>query len=452
MTSAGRYCMRCGSRVTRDSRASMCAPCRQLSGIGSDHAPDLGADFWYTDQMRDAFASRDMGTVVRTYRYHPAHGHKPLPQETVSRWLGTVTQSQLSRIESGRNRVDTLDKLIHYARSLKMPADLLWFELPAEKQEDPKRSRDVFVLPDGPLVAATSMHTESALADSLLATLDLYSNTDNLAGPQSLVNIAPEQLRFIEDLLSNARGKDRKQLLRVGARYAEFAGWIYQDTGALNSAMQMSSMALDFAQEADDEMLISYILMRRSNIATDAKRPELALRFVGAALDKATHLPPRYRAVALRQRAHVFVQLGQPDDCARTLELAFTFAERSVDSEKDLAQYCTLEYVEMEAAHCWVELGQADKAIGTLQHSLAGWKPEFRRDLGLCLARLAIAHVSSDQIENALIVADRSLEIVRDTKSFRTEGQLARIPGMLIARGAVDEARRFDRRIRSLKP
>ena len=137
----------------------MCAPCRQLSGIGSDHAPDLGADFWYTDQMRDSFTSRDMGTVVRAYRYHPAHGHKALPQETVSRWLGTVTQSQLSRIESGRNRVDTLDKLIHYARSLKMPAELLWFELPAEKEEPRKRSGDVLALPDGPLVAAASSRT-----------------------------------------------------------------------------------------------------------------------------------------------------------------------------------------------------------------------------------------------------------------------------------------------------
>jgi tetratricopeptide (TPR) repeat protein len=391
-----------------------------------------------------------MGTVVRAYRYHPAHGHKPLPQEIVSRWLG-VTQSQLSRIESGRNRVDTLDKLIHYAHSLKMPADLLWFELPEEKEEAPKRSGGVFALPGGPLVAATSVRIDSALADSLLGTLDLYSNMDNLAGPQSLVTIAPQQLQFVENLLSNARGKDREHLLYVGARYAEFAGWIYQDKGALNSAMQMSSTALDYAQEVGDETLISYILMRRSNIATDAKRPELALKLADAALGKMPHLPPRYCAVALRQRAHVFAQLGQSNDCASTLELAFKFAERSVDSEKDLAQYCTPEYVEMEAAHCWIELGQADKAIGTLQHSLAGWKPEFRRDLGLCLARLAVAHASSGQIENALIVADRSLEIVCDTKSFRTEAQLARIPGMLIARGAEDEARRFDRRIRVAK-
>ena len=450
MVSAARYCMRCGGRLARDSRASMCAPCRQLSGIGSDHAPGFGADFWYTDQMRDSFASRDMGTVVRAYRYHPAHGHKPLPQETVSRWLG-VTQSQLSRIESGRNRVDTLDKLIHYARSLKMPADLLWFELPEEKEEAPQRSGDVFALPDGPLVAATSVHTGSALADSLLGTLDLYANMDNLAGPQSLVTIAPQQLRFVEDLLLNARGKDREQLLYVGARYAEFAGWIYQDAGALNSAMQMSSMALDFAQETGDETLMSYILMRRSNIATDAKRPELALKLADTALDKMSHLPPRYCAVALRQRAHACAQLDQSDDCANTLELAFKFAERSAGSEKDLAQYCTPEYVEMEAAHCWIELGQAGKAIGTLQHSLAGWKPEFRRDLGLCLARLAVAHASSDQIENALIVANRAREIARDTKSFRTVDQLARIPGILIARGAGDEARRFDRSIRSLK-
>jgi tetratricopeptide (TPR) repeat protein len=450
MTAPARYCMRCGSRLTRDSRASMCAPCRQLSGIGSDHAPEFGADFWYTDQMRDACTSRDMGAVVRAYRYHPAHGHKPLPQEIVSRWLD-ITQSQLSRIESGRNRVDTLDKLIHYACALKMPTDLLWFELPDERQNPRKRSGDVFALPDGPVVAATSGHTESALADSLLGTLDQYYSMDNLAGPKSLVSIAPQQLKFVEDLLSKARDKDRKQLLYVGARYAEFAGWVYQDTGALNSAMQMSSMALDFAQEMGDDTLTSYILMRRSNIATDAKRPELALKLVDAALSKATDLPPRYRAVALRQRAHAFAQLDQLDDCARTLELAFACAARSADSENDLAQYCTPEYIEMEAAHCWIELGRAEKAIGTLQHSLERWKPEYRRDLGLCLARLAVAHASSGQIENAIIVADRSLEIARDTKSFRIEDQLSRLPPILMGQGAEDKARRFDRSIRSLK-
>ena len=174
MVNSGRYCMRCGGRLSRDSRTNMCAPCRQLSGVGSDNAPDLGPDFWYTDLMRDAFASKNMGAVVRAYRFHPAHGHKPLPQETVSRWLGTVGQSQLGRIESGRNRVDTYEKMVHYARALKMPADLLWFELPDTRIDPPQASDGVFMLPDGPVVAATSMRTGSALADSLLRTLDTY--------------------------------------------------------------------------------------------------------------------------------------------------------------------------------------------------------------------------------------------------------------------------------------
>jgi transcriptional regulator with XRE-family HTH domain len=344
MVSGGRYCMRCGSRLSRDTRASMCAPCRQLSGVGSDHAPDLGRDFWYTDQMRDAFATRDMGTVVRTYRYHPAHGHKPLPQETVSRWLGTVTQSQLSRIESGRNRVETLDKLIHYAQALKMPADLLWFELPASEIELPRSSGgDVFALPDGPIVPAASLHTGSALSDSLIDTFFHYVATDNLAGPQSLIGIVLQQMRFIDELLADARGKDRLRLLYVAARYAEFAGWIYRDTGALGSAMQMSSVALDYAQEADNDGLSSYILMRRSNVAADAGRSELALKLIDAAMDNETKLSSRQRAVVLRQRANTYALLGDAEACGHALEETFQLADRGVDSAEDLANYCTPE-------------------------------------------------------------------------------------------------------------
>ncbi|MBK1784451.1 helix-turn-helix domain-containing protein [Prauserella cavernicola] len=402
--------------------------------------------------MRDAFATRDMGAVLRAYRYHPAHGHRALPQETVSRWLGTVTQSQLSRIESGRNKVDALDKLVHFAQALKMPPELLWFSLPETADVPAQRSTDVFALPDGPVVAATSMHTDSALADMLLRTLDQYSSTDNLVGPQSVLDLMPLQLRYVETLLADASGKDRQQLLYVGARYAEFAGWAYQDTGQLDSAMQMSSVALDYAQEASDDTLASYVLMRRSNIATDAKRSDLALRLADSALEQASQLPPGYRAVALRQRAHALAQLGEAKLCADAIDQAHVFAERRVaDSEVDLTGYCTPEYIEMEAAHCWVELGQANEAINTLQDSLVRWKPEFRRDLGLCLARLAVAHATDGQVDNALIVADRALGIARETKSSRTEDQLAKIPGILAAIGADEQARRLERQVRSLR-
>jgi hypothetical protein len=102
-----------------------------------------------------------------------------------------------------------------------------------------------------------------------------------------LVGVVPQQVRFIDEILDKARGKDRVRLLYVVARYAEFAGWVYQDAGALTSAMQMSNSAFDCVQELGDEKLASYILMRRSNIATDAGRPELAVKLAAAALENA---------------------------------------------------------------------------------------------------------------------------------------------------------------------
>jgi hypothetical protein len=51
--------------------------------------------------------------------------------------------------------------------------------------------------------------------------------------------------------------------------------------------------------------------------------------------------------------------------------------------------------------------------------------PEFRRDLGLCLARLAVAYAGSKGPDNAVAVAQQSLTIAANTRSRRTAGQPA---------------------------
>jgi hypothetical protein len=74
--------------------------------------------------------------VIAAYRRHPFHG-QTLSQDLVSGWLG-ITQAQLSRIENGPP-VKDLDRLIFCARTLGIPAGLLWFKLP----EDVMERRDV---------------------------------------------------------------------------------------------------------------------------------------------------------------------------------------------------------------------------------------------------------------------------------------------------------------------
>jgi transcriptional regulator with XRE-family HTH domain len=122
-----RYC-RCGTRLARDNRSALCASCQ--TSVREMHlgVPVVPAEFWLTDRMRDAFTERHMGGIIYAYRAHPYHG-KLLPQEAVARWAG-ISQTQLSRIESGRPLQD-LGRLTHWARTLRIPQRLLWFRIAA---------------------------------------------------------------------------------------------------------------------------------------------------------------------------------------------------------------------------------------------------------------------------------------------------------------------------------
>ncbi|MEU9407538.1 XRE family transcriptional regulator [Streptomyces sp. NPDC048281] len=81
--------------------------------------------------MREALASWHMGHVFYAYRSHPWHG-RVVSQEAMAGWLD-LNQAQLSRIESGKPPQD-LAKLMRWAHSLRIPADLLWFKLPENEE------------------------------------------------------------------------------------------------------------------------------------------------------------------------------------------------------------------------------------------------------------------------------------------------------------------------------
>ncbi|HEY0687787.1 MAG TPA: hypothetical protein VGD71_02005 [Kribbella sp.] len=340
-----------------------------------------------------------------------------------------------------------LDKLVHYARVLCIPADLLWFEMPSEKSERPVEPRAGASLPSELRLPTHLVSAGPSVADSLLLTLQQYAATDNLAGSRSLVPVVPHQVQFIEELVGKSRGQGHTQLLYVAARFAEFAGWVNQDAGDLREAMRWSNAALDYADEAEDSHLTSYIQMRKSSIASDANKPKLALGFAKAALQNGSALSPQVRAVAYRQAAQAYAISGDATGCARALQQAYELANQLPQDDNDIARYCTPSYIEMEAANCWVELERPKEAIKTLHQGLSVWKPEFRRDLGLCLSRLAVAYAVSEQPDNAVAVAQQSLSIAENTQSRRVAGQLARVPGLLATIGANDQAKQLQRQL-----
>ncbi len=128
---AARYCTSCGARLAVDTPSTTCPPCRQQASQLLAGPPPVPAQFWTIDRMRDALANWHMGQIITAYRRHPHHG-RPLSQELVGGWVG-LTQAQISRIENGPPITD-LDRLTAWARTLRIPADLLWFRLPDHHQ------------------------------------------------------------------------------------------------------------------------------------------------------------------------------------------------------------------------------------------------------------------------------------------------------------------------------
>ncbi len=432
VTAPPRTCPRCGAGLARDNHGILCGPCAR----GQDRVPQLCAADWRTEQMREALRSRDFGVVLYAWRHHSAHGIHPIPQARLARWLG-ITQGQLSRIENGRNRVRDLDKLVRYTRTLGIPAEMLWFDTD-DPEPTPVAAPGPLQLRGGTMLAVPA--AEPVLVDSLRTTLEEYVRTDNVAGPQPLLTIVGQQVRFVEQIEGTSRGRTQTQLRLLRARFAEFLGWLHQDAGNLRAALTWTTGASELARDVGDDRLLSYIRMRQSNIAADAGDPRNTIGLAQAALRGPADLTPRQRAMALRQLAHGHARLGQFTNTMRALDQAARQATVSDGVDDDLAGYCTPEYIAMEAAACLIELGRPESAIATLEPQLPQWQPRNRRDLGRGLALLAIAAARSRQPDLAVEAAQYAVAIVAETRSVRTEQQLYRVVRELHTDGALDHA------------
>lgn len=444
-------CRQCASLTTS---ALVCSRCRDR-----DQIPRLSDHAWMTGELRQALDARDIGRVIRIYRHHPHHGRGRITQEDMARWL-SITQGHLSRIEQGRVRVNSLEALSMYARTLGIPPLLLWFDLPTDRaalHSAPIRSSGA--LPER-LIAAFSAPTEVQLADALLSTLAGHAARDQLAGPLDLIDVVHRDMAFIDNRLTVARegSVGRSRLRYVAGRFAELLGWLQQDCGDLEAAERWSAVAFEHAEDCDDVLFRAYILMRRSNIATDTGKLSSAAGFIDEALSNADGFTGQQRAVLLRQQANVHAvraaRSGRRTDVGACVDALTRAAEAAVEPTEnldDLAGYCSPAYVAMEAAHCWIELGHPDRALAIMEQRLNDWSAHSRRDLGMGLARLSTAYAGVGSWTEAVEVAGYAATIVADTGSHRTLGQLRATSTVLHAAGKAGAARELTHQLRTAR-
>ena len=271
-------------------------------------------------------------------------------------------------------------------------------------------------LSDGPRLDAVVEH--------LREQWHLLVKTDNLLGPRHALSGVLGQLETINELLATAGTAGRPQLVRLAAQYAESASWLYEDSGGAADARHWSGRALEWSIEADDPLMTSWVLFRRSQQAVPSGNAAQVLGLASAARRAALDLLPPMRAALDQQEAQGFALDGDESAAHQKLDDAHTWAATDAvgDARAGHGSFCTAAYIEIQRAGCWLTLGRPERAISLYEATLPGVPDVYRRDRGVALGRLASAYAASGEPEPAATIATEALSIGQEVGSQRTLG------------------------------
>ncbi|MHC0432305.1 helix-turn-helix domain-containing protein [Streptomyces sp. O3] len=261
---------------------------------------------------------------------------------------------------------------------------------------------------------------------SLRATL---VQSDSLYGPCCVIGAVRDHLAVIQrQLLPVAKGNLHSQLLQAAAEWAEFAGWLHEDLGQVDTGLWWSDRAMEWAQEADDPLRQAFILMRKAQQSVGLMQEQRAIGLASAALRVRGDVPARVRGSAYLQQAHGH-SLAKEDAAAfRALDAAYGLIVNERDAPTDdLGGYCVVSYADAQRAAVNMRLGKPDKAVATYQKALLDWPDAYQRERGLHLARLANAYAANRCPDAACGTALEALEITRETESRRTRSELRKV-------------------------
>jgi tetratricopeptide (TPR) repeat protein len=273
----------------------------------------------------------------------------------------------------------------------------------------------------------TAATTEISPIETLQQLKRALIDADNLFGPSALLPAVHSQIQAIRQLRADRRGADRQTLLVMQAQYAEFAGWLHQDTRDFQAAGFWLDRALEWSHAAADRELATYVMARKSQLAGDMRDATSAVDLASAAGGMARK-KDRLKATAVTYGAHGYALAGQRTACLRAIDEAREMAASlEEDSGHPWATWLDCAYIDVQRGRCLSALGEHAKAATVFQQAIRELPPAFRRDRGVYLAREALAHTRAGEPEQAAGVGMQAVAIAHDTQSGRVIDELAQV-------------------------
>jgi tetratricopeptide (TPR) repeat protein len=283
----------------------------------------------------------------------------------------------------------------------------------------------------GTLTRSRLDRLSAAQLDELIHLLDdqwhALVRIDNLLGPRHALGGVRDHLGVIDTLLRSVRPPARHNVLQLAARYAESAAWLHEDSGDLPGSRYWTGRSMEWALEAGDRLMMSWVLYRRGEHAAADGDAAAVAGLASAARRESEDLPDPMLAAILQQEAHAHALDRAEVACLAALDEAYERAaspDDPGDASSGHGSFCTPAYVEMQRGRCWLRLGNPAKAKAALDSAVQGLPPVYRRDRGVALGALATACASLGEPDEAATAAAQALDVARDAGSERIVGMV----------------------------
>ncbi|MEU5764510.1 helix-turn-helix transcriptional regulator [Streptomyces asoensis] len=287
----------------------------------------------------------------------------------------------------------------------------------------------------------------SGMLDASRSLFTHYRRLGQTAEPGILLPGLIAQTHTLRELSAHVDARTRRELLALGSRYAEYVGWLVQETGNEQAALWWTQRAVDLAAAGGDRALAGYALVRRALVTLYQDDAEQTVALARRA--QSDTLPARIRGLAAQREAQGHALAGDSDACMRALDRARTLlARQEIDHDAPVIGSMHLpDSVGMVTGWCLFDLGQAGRAAEELDRQLALVSPDAVRTQVRYGVRRALAYASHGEIDHACDLVTPLLGGVTAVRSATVTIDLRRLSRVLARHSTHTAVRRLEPRL-----
>ena len=250
--------------------------------------------------------------------------------------------------------------------------------------------------------------------------------------PSAVVQMLKPHVLALRGLAAQSDGVMAEEALGLAAHFADFTGWMTQETGDDFGALRWIDVAASLAQTVGDRDMIANCYTRRAAIALYQQDAYGTISFAKQA--QLIECGPRVMGLAVLREAQGHALAGDYDSFMACLGRATALKVTSVeegDTEPPIGPARITDPVALAQGWSLFDLGRSVEAIEVLEPLLASTPKQRSRAWARVACRLALALASVREVDRACDLAEKILVLSPIVQSATIRSDLRQLSRML---------------------